>query len=96
MKDKQVTIYVSEDNSQCNKLISQMDEWNVPYEIKNVSKNTKYMRELQDMGIYGTPATFINGNEGPVLGYQKNRIKNNLGLGNNDYYNTHYNGYSSY
>ncbi|MFC3039309.1 glutaredoxin family protein [Virgibacillus xinjiangensis] len=96
MKDKQVTIYISENNSQCNKLLQQMEEWNVPYETKNVSKDSKYMRELQGMGIYGTPATFINEDEAPVLGYQKNRIKSNLGLGSDGHYDASYNGYSSY
>lgn len=92
MSENHVTIYISDGNMQCEKLIKQLDEWNVSYAIKNVSHNRDYMKGLQDIGIFGTPATFV-GDQPAILGFQKNNIKYALGLGNNSYYSPFYEGY---
>lgn len=80
MKDKNVIIYVSDNNPHCKKVLNQMDKWDVSYKIKNVTQNSNYMRDLQDQGIYGTPATFIKDKSKVILGFQKNEIKHALGL----------------
>ncbi|MEC5424687.1 glutaredoxin family protein [Virgibacillus sp. C22-A2] len=74
MSEKKVQIYVSDNSKQCEKLLTQMDEWEINYEIKNITTDNKYRSELQNLGIYGTPATFIENERNPILGYQKDRI----------------------
>lgn len=81
MIDRDVTIYISEGCIHCADLLEQMDEWEVPYRTKNISENSDYLQELQSEGIYGTPATFIEGELKPVLGFQKNQISHILGVG---------------
>ncbi|WP_373895133.1 glutaredoxin family protein [Virgibacillus natechei] len=92
MSEQHVTIYISDENSQCKKLIQQLDEWDVSYTTKNVTQNRDYMKELQDIGIFGTPATFVD-NQSAILGFQKNKIKYALGFGNNSFYSPFYEGY---
>ncbi|WP_029271346.1 glutaredoxin family protein, partial [Virgibacillus alimentarius] len=71
MNNKNVTIYVSDGCNKCNDLLAQLDEWNVFYQIKNISKQREHLYELQKLGIYGTPATFIEGEYRAILGFQK-------------------------
>lgn len=80
MTEKSVIIYISENNKQCKKLLNQMEEWNVSYETRNITRNHDYKKELQDMDLYGTPATFINNDPTAILGFQKNKIKASLEL----------------
>lgn len=81
MYDEKVTIYISENCANCEKLISYLDHWDINYEIKNVTKDKTCMKELQDKGIYGTPATIIGkNNEQIVLGTQINKLKRLLGI----------------
>ncbi|UJL47034.1 glutaredoxin family protein [Virgibacillus sp. NKC19-16] len=93
MSEHHVTIYISDGNPQCGKLIKQLDEWNVSYATKNVSHNRDYMKELQDIEIFGTPVTFVGEDQPAILGFQKNKIKYALGFGNNSYYSPFYEGY---
>ncbi|MBP2079822.1 glutaredoxin family protein [Oceanobacillus polygoni] len=79
MRYSHVTVYISDNNLKSNKVISLLDKYNITYNKKNVSSNHTYMEELHEQEIYGTPATFIDGNE-PILGYQKNKIENALGI----------------
>ncbi|WP_100012775.1 glutaredoxin family protein [Lentibacillus sediminis] len=86
MNDKKtVTIYTGNDNEQCIALLEQMDEWEIPYKEKNITDNEEYKKELQDQGIYGTPATFIEGYRQAILGFQKNKLEQSLGLGSFPY-----------
>lgn len=74
MSKQNVTLYISDNSSYCNKVINLMKEHDVSFQVKNVTQNRKYMKELQNDGIYGTPALFIMGEEQFILGYQKARI----------------------
>lgn len=74
MGNQDVVVYISENNTSCNKVIQLIEEQDVSYKVKNVSKHKDYMKELQKNGIYGTPALFIKGQDYFILGYQKNRI----------------------
>ncbi|GAB3045403.1 thioredoxin domain-containing protein [Virgibacillus ainsalahensis] len=94
MTEKNVMIYIGDNNSQCKELLEQMEKWDVSYKTKNVSQNKNYMKELQDVGIYGTPATFIE-EEDPILGCQINKIKYNLGIGTNSYESPFHGGYEN-
>ncbi|WP_060681172.1 glutaredoxin family protein [Virgibacillus halodenitrificans] len=84
MTEKSVLIYISEENEDCNKLMKQLDEWNVPYEVRNVTENGNYKKELQEKGVYGTPATYIGKEPYAILGFQKEKIRSSLGLADAD------------
>lgn len=76
MENHDVVVYISKDNNYCKKVIQLIEDAEVSYEVKNVSDNREYMKELQKDGIYGTPATFIKGMDRTILGYQKREILN--------------------
>lgn len=57
-----------------------MDQWGVNYMVKNITQNIDMKRELQNLGIYGTPATFIEGYSDPVLGCQIEKLKSRLNI----------------
>lgn len=80
MNNQDVTIYISDNNKKCDKVIGLMEDYDVSYKLKNVTKNRDYMKELQNSGIYGTPATFIEKGRHTILGFQKNRILKALNL----------------
>ncbi|CDQ40922.1 MULTISPECIES: glutaredoxin domain-containing protein [Virgibacillus] len=95
MADPEVVVFVSNDNAECEKLLEHLRDWNVTYVTKNVNTDSGHMKELQENGIYGTPAMFINGEKEPILGFQKNKIKYRLGLANTDvsHYSSLFEGY---
>ncbi|AXI11080.1 NrdH-redoxin [Oceanobacillus zhaokaii] len=72
-------IYISENNPDCNSVLNLMDKLEVRYKTKNVTKNELYLQELQNEGIFGTPATFIEDRRYPILGFQKEKLKVALG-----------------
>ncbi|RYG71881.1 glutaredoxin family protein [Lentibacillus lipolyticus] len=78
MTSQSVVVYISENSSYCKELLSQLDYWQINYETKNVTKNRKYMQELQEDGIFGTPATVVN--DHVILGSQINKIRHELGM----------------
>lgn len=74
MDSNEVTIYVSNNNINCEKVVNLMNEYGVCYELRNVSANREYMKEMQNNGIYGTPAVIIKDIDETILGFQKQRI----------------------
>ena len=85
MEDKEVVVYISDDSRKCDQLLSELDNMGINYETKNVTKNKNYMEELQNKGVYGTPATFIDNDKSPILGPQKNKIIQALDKGEGDW-----------
>ncbi|MUV38486.1 hypothetical protein JNUCC1_02324 [Lentibacillus sp. JNUCC-1] len=78
MNHKDIVVYVSNNCSSSETVINQLERWNVDYKAKNVSKDQEIMSELQEQGIFGTPATFV-GNE-PILGPQLSKLKRKIGV----------------
>ncbi|WP_139343278.1 glutaredoxin family protein [Virgibacillus siamensis] len=76
MSEKNVIVYVSDDCSQCDKLLAHLNKLNVHFETKNVTKYHEYMEQLQEIGVFGTPATFVNNHM--ILGMQTNKINRML------------------
>lgn len=74
---KKATIYIRSNSKECDKLMNLMDENNIYYDKKNVTEDYKHMEELQEHGIFATPATFID--DVVILGYQENKLKQTLG-----------------
>lgn len=82
MNKQNVIIYTSDNCSNSEKVINKMDKWGVIYTVKNVSSNREYLKELQNRGVYGTPATYVD--EQPILGYQENKLMNVLNIGDSE------------
>ncbi|GAB3791214.1 glutaredoxin family protein [Virgibacillus kimchii] len=85
MIDKEVVVYISDDSKKCDQLLAELDQLDVNYKTKNVTKNKSYMRDLQNEGVYGTPATFIGNEKNPILGFQKSTIIKALKDGEQDW-----------
>lgn len=85
MTDKEVVVYISEGSSKCDQLLAELDQQNIFYTTKNVTKHKRYMKELQSKGVFGTPATFIDDEDSPILGLQKNKIIQALEQGGRDW-----------
>ncbi|MFD1067117.1 glutaredoxin family protein [Oceanobacillus locisalsi] len=78
---KKVTLFFSEDNQASEKVKAFLDNNDVSYELKNVTHNKAYLKELQEMRIFGTPTLFIDDKK--IEGVQKNKIRYELGLADN-------------
>lgn len=76
--DKKVTVYVRSNSAECRKLIDLMDDSQVEYDTKNVTDQPGNLEQLQENGIFATPATFVD--DTVILGYQENKLKQTLGM----------------
>lgn len=74
----EVIVYSSTGCPKCQEVKEQLRKWGVPFEERNISENPEHFKALQERRIFGTPATFINGR--PVLGFQPKRLRERLGL----------------
>ncbi|HLR03479.1 MAG TPA: glutaredoxin family protein [Virgibacillus sp.] len=84
--DKKVTIYISNNSTECRRLKNQLDEWKIDYQTKNISDDRKNLERLQGFGIFATPAVFVD--DTVILGFQKNKLKKTLGIDYQSYYRT--------
>lgn len=75
MNREKVTIYVSDRSQTCDKVIEQLKNWEIPFNLKNITQHPSYRKELQEEGIYSTPATFISGVSKAILGFQKRNLQ---------------------
>jgi len=79
MGKKPVVTYVSNNSSQCEELVKQLGEWEIDYELKNVSEEHGYLQELQKMNIFGTPTTIVKNTNQVILGFPKGELRRALG-----------------
>ncbi|SIT08298.1 Glutaredoxin [Virgibacillus pantothenticus] len=95
MKEPKVLVYISNNSKECENVIQFLQEWHITYQTKNVNEQRANMKELQNLGIYGTPAIFVEGEKEPILGFQKNKLKYYLGLADKSmtYYSSLFDGY---
>ncbi|QHS24107.1 glutaredoxin family protein [Virgibacillus sp. MSP4-1] len=77
MTQKEVLLYTSDNCDQGRKIKQLLNDWNIPFQEKNISENRSYLKELQADKVYATPATYINGER--VLGYQKEKLARLIG-----------------
>jgi thioredoxin reductase (NADPH) len=78
MKHEPVIVYSSTGCSYCAKIKSDLEQWNIPFEERNVTDNEDYFKELESRGIYSVPTTLIG--EEAVVGYRPNKMKALLGI----------------
>ncbi|ASN07099.1 glutaredoxin family protein [Virgibacillus necropolis] len=94
MTRQKVVIYTSDNCSACKKVVERMNTWGVDYIEKNISNNGSYLKDLQDKGIFGTPATFVD--DYSVLGFQESKLKYELSMiDSQDYFRNYYEEYDS-
>ena len=67
-------VYVSDYCQTSDQLINYLNKHDVSYKIKNVTENIAYLKELQENGIYGTPAAYFVNEEQFILGFQKEKM----------------------
>ncbi|TCT20375.1 ribonucleoside-diphosphate reductase class Ib glutaredoxin subunit [Melghiribacillus thermohalophilus] len=72
MDERKAVVYTSENCAQSRKVIQFLEHYQISYVEKNVTGNEKYLKELQDQSIYGTPVVYVN--QVYIQGYQKNRL----------------------
>jgi len=70
--DSEVIIYTSDQCKKCETLKNLLNRWDISFKEKNTTKNRSYLKELQRIGIYGTPTTLID--EQLIEGLQENRL----------------------
>ncbi|WP_017473804.1 glutaredoxin family protein [Amphibacillus jilinensis] len=73
MSVERIVVYVSNQCEESDKVIRLLDDMAVNYEKKNISEHKAYLKELQRLKIYATPAIIINDKK--ILGFQKKKIE---------------------
>ncbi|WP_058308741.1 glutaredoxin family protein [Gracilibacillus massiliensis] len=74
-----IKVYISENNQECEQLVTYLNEKNIAFQIKNVTANKDELHELQKMNIYLTPAIIINEKD-QIIGFHKESIDKYLQL----------------
>lgn len=78
MNHPKVIVYTSRNCSNCDRVLSKLEEWKIDFEERNISENREFFKELQSKKVYGTPATFIDDEK--VLGFQERKLKRLLNI----------------
>jgi len=78
MSNQNVVVYTSDGCHYCERVLNQLNEWDIEYTEKNISQNETYHREMREYRLYGTPVTFVGDEK--VLGFQKRKFKKLLGI----------------
>lgn len=68
-----VVVYSSTGCEYCKKIKTDLDNWGLAYEERNVTENEAYFEDLHAKGIYSVPVTFIG--DRSVIGYRPNAMK---------------------
>lgn len=71
-----VIVYSSTGCEYCKRIKTDLANWGLPYEERNVTENEAYFEDLHAKGIYSVPVTFIG--EHPIIGYRPNAMKKKL------------------
>ena len=74
-QDEDIIVYVSNACPTCEKVVRQLEKCNIRFKIKNVTENRADLHEMQQKGIYGTPATIHQKLNQHVLGFNKKVLR---------------------
>ncbi|MFP7495000.1 glutaredoxin family protein [Terribacillus saccharophilus] len=83
MKHRNVEVYISDNCIQCERVMDQLEKWNIHYNVKNITNSPAVLKEMQAHSIYSVPLVLINGEK--VHGFQKEKLQQTLGLTNRLY-----------
>ena len=78
MTQQNITVYISDNCEQSNKLLAFLNSLGVQYTKRNITRNKSGLRELQTNNIYSTPVTKVN--DIWILGFQVNKLKDNIAI----------------
>jgi thioredoxin reductase (NADPH) len=73
MSAPEIIVYSSDGCAYCEKVKEYLKDLGFEYEERNGSLHKEYFDQLKEKKIFGTPATFVNGNL--VLGFQEKKFK---------------------
>lgn len=73
MSNKSLTVYISKQCRDCDRVVDLLNQLGISYMEKNISENRDYLKELQNLSIYATPVVMTEGRT--ILGYQESKIK---------------------
>ncbi|WP_246943339.1 glutaredoxin family protein [Bacillus pinisoli] len=57
----QVIVYSSNDCIECIYVKKTLEDYGIPFEVRNVSENEDYRKEVQKYGFLGVPVTVVEG-----------------------------------
>ncbi|MDX8046320.1 hypothetical protein SH601_10045 [Gracilibacillus sp. S3-1-1] len=75
----QIDVYISDDCLESQRMVDYLSNYDIPINVKNTTIDKDNLRQLQEEGIYLTPAMVID-HHYSVIGFQENKIKNMLNL----------------
>lgn len=78
MSTFEVIVYTSTGCPYCEKVKTQLKEWGIEYEERNVSLHKDYFDQLRAKKVFGTPATYVDGKL--ILGFQEKKFKKAFGI----------------
>ncbi|OIK08610.1 NrdH-redoxin [Bacillus sp. MUM 116] len=55
--DKKVIVYTTNDCIECTMVKQVLTQEEIRFEIRNISKNTEYQKEVEKFGFLGVPVT---------------------------------------
>jgi len=55
--NKQVVVYTTNDCIECTMVKKVLTEEGIPFEVRNISTNTEYQKEVEKYGFLGVPVT---------------------------------------
>ncbi|MBN2899667.1 MAG: glutaredoxin family protein [Clostridia bacterium] len=70
--DKKVVIFTSDTCGYCHMAMDYLNELNVSFEERNVSKDTSARKELMSKGFMGVPVIYVD--DEIIQGFDKNRL----------------------
>ncbi|TSJ66642.1 glutaredoxin family protein [Allobacillus sp. SKP2-8] len=73
-----IVVYTSDNCQRSKDLLQWLDHHQLDYKEKNITADRDYLVELQDIGQFGTPTTFVGSQA--ILGFQPLRLKQELNL----------------
>ncbi|SDC17594.1 ribonucleoside-diphosphate reductase class Ib glutaredoxin subunit [Pelagirhabdus alkalitolerans] len=74
MSKETLTVYISEQCRDCDRVTDLLNQLGASYQEKNISENRTYLKELQALSIFATPVVMTE--DRTILGYQESKIKN--------------------
>ncbi|SET06090.1 Glutaredoxin [Salinibacillus kushneri] len=77
MRQNEVLVYTSDNCEQSQNVMQLLNQWDVPFQEKNISKHPPYLKELQADKVYATPVTYVRDER--ILGYQKGKLERLIG-----------------
>ncbi|ETI69311.1 glutaredoxin family protein [Neobacillus vireti] len=57
---KQVIVYTTNDCIECDMVKQVLTQEGIPFEARNVSVNSQYQKEVENLGFMGVPVTVVD------------------------------------